>query len=230
MEQALSHCWGLIFMLRYFLLLILCCFHLQSFADTLITPDVIRNIESMYKGPARARLQEWAKLIEERPGSSDNAKLDVVNRYFNRFEYRSDAEQVGRNDFWMTPVEFITRGGGDCEDYSIAKYFTLQAIGVDPNKMRITYVKYLKQNVAHMVLAYYPSPKATPLILDNLINSIKSADQRTDLVPVYSFNGDGLWLAKQREQGRRVSGSNRVSLWRELNARMVKQLKGTQRA
>lgn len=89
--------------------------------------------------------------------------------------------------------------------------------------MRITYVKYLKQGVAHMVLTYYENPRAMPVVLDNLIPEIKPANERSDLKPVYSFNGDGLWLARQRGQGRRVSGSDRLSLWEDLNKRMLEQ-------
>jgi hypothetical protein len=37
---------------------------------------------------------------------------------------------------------------------------------------------------------------------------------------VYSFNGEGLWLAKRRGRGERVGGSGRIGLWRDLNTRM----------
>lgn len=199
-------------------------------AEQLVTSEIIHNIEHLYQGKSKQRLKEWAKLIETETRLPERQKLEVVNRFFNKFEYRSDASQVGRNDFWMTPIEFISRGGGDCEDYAISKYFTLQAIGVEVTKLRITYVKYLVQNVAHMVLTYYETPSSMPLVLDNLINNIELANQRKDLVPVYSFNGDGLWLSRQREQGRRVSGSNKLSLWRDLNDRMLKQLQGKEKA
>ena len=39
-------------------------------------------------------------------------------------------------------------------------------------------------------------------------------------MPVYSFNGDGLWLAKERGQGKRVGQSSRISLWRDLASRI----------
>lgn len=194
------------------------------FADEAkITPDIIENIKVKYKGDKLKRMVAWQKLIEENSRKPENTKLELVNHFFNQFEYRSDAQQIGRVDYWMTPIEFIDRGGGDCEDYTIAKYFTLQAMGVPRVKMRITYVKYLKQGIAHMVLTYYATPRSMPLVLDNLISAIKSAEERTDLKPVYSFNGDGLWLARQRGQGRRVSGSDRLSLWEDLNKRMLEQ-------
>ena len=115
----------------------------------------------------------------------------------------------GVKDYWATPLEFLSRGAGDCEDYSIAKYFTLKELGVSEKKMRITYVKALKLRQAHMVLTYFETPRSVPLVLDNLIPTIKPATQRKDLLPVYSFNGSGLWLAKSRGSGKKVGSSSR---------------------
>ncbi|HET19999.1 MAG TPA: sulfate adenylyltransferase, partial [Chromatiales bacterium] len=68
----------------------------------------------------------------------------------------------------------------------------------------------LQLNAAHMVLTYYPEPSAEPLVLDNLVPDIRLASRRQDLVPVYSFNGDGLWLAKERGLGRFVGKADRL--------------------
>jgi len=62
----------------------------------------------------------------------------------------------------------LASNGADCEDFSIAKYFALKELGVPIQRLRITYVKAVRLNQAHMVLAYYPEPDAVPLILDNL--------------------------------------------------------------
>lgn len=76
------------------------------------------------------------------------------------------------------------------------------------------------QNAAHMVLTYYATPGAMPLVLDNLNPEIKPADQRPELTPVYSFNGDGLWLAKERGLGKSVAGGNKIAKWSDMLARM----------
>jgi len=84
-----------------------------------------------------------------------------------------------------------------------------------------TYVKALRLNQAHMVLTYFSAPGTEPVVLDNLIAEIKPARQRNDLMPVYSFNADGLWLAKQRNvSGQMVGGSERIGLWQDLLQRM----------
>lgn len=124
-------------------------------------------------------------------------------------------------DYWATPLEVLSKGAGDCEDYSIAKYFTLKELGVPEKKMRITYVKALKLNQAHMVLTYFVSPRSVPFVLDNLDPQIKSATDRKDLLPVYSFNGSSLWLAKTKGMGKRVGGSSRLNMWAELKKRML---------
>jgi hypothetical protein len=71
-----------------------------------------------------------------------------------------------------------------------------------------------------MVLAYYPTPDAEPLILDNLTQDIRPASQRPDLEPVYSFNDDDLWLPSgQSKKG----GSSQVRLWKEVLAKLAKE-------
>jgi len=91
---------------------------------------------------------------------------------------------------------------------------------VNEDKLRITYVKAINLDQAHMVLTYFENKRAIPLVLDNLINEIKPANRRQDLIPVYSFNGTGLWLAKSRGEGQRVGDASRLSLWEDLAARM----------
>ena len=122
------------------------------------------------------------KLLIER-------KLSLVNTFFNKTDFKSDISHWGKEDYWASPVELLSTNAGDCEDYSIAKYFTLMAMGVPVENLRITYVKAVKLNQAHMVLAYYAAPNEEPLILDNMTDEILPASERTDLVPVYSFNG-----------------------------------------
>ena len=188
-----------------------------------ISEQVLQGAERRYGPGARQRLIAWQNLLENEKKSSEKEKLEKVNRFFNKIPYVDDMTQWGVDDYWATPVEFLASNGGDCEDYAIAKYFSLIALGIDEDKLTLTYVKALRLNEAHMVLTYYPSPKAEPLILDNLISAIKPASQRTDLLPVYSFNGSGLWLAKQRERGKQVGSSSRLKRWQEMLDRMNKE-------
>lgn len=181
----------------------------------------LARIEAKHDRFARQRFEEWQALIADSQDLPEKDKLEAVNKFFNsNVQFIDDIMLWGKEDYWATPVEMLAIGAGDCEDYSIAKYFTLKALGVNEDKLRITYVKAVEIGQAHMVLTYYETNRAVPLVLDNLITDIEPASRRGDLVPVYSFNGAGLWLAKSRGEGQRVGDSSRLSLWQDLEKRM----------
>ncbi|MBC8208901.1 MAG: transglutaminase-like cysteine peptidase [Desulfobulbaceae bacterium] len=173
-----------------------------------------------YDEAARKRISQWKTLIQEKKEVPTTEKLISVNRFFNHLLFVSDLKHWGKYDYWATPLETLVSNGGDCEDFAIAKYFTLKSLKVPDEKMRLTYVKSLTLNQAHMVLSYYPTPSADPLVLDNLVKEITPASQRDDLLPVYSFNGTGLWLAKNDGYNTRVADSSRIKRWRELLQRL----------
>jgi len=181
---------------------------------------ILRSLESNYGERAKKRGQAWFGVMEADDLATDKAKLEKVNRFFNMFRFINDINLWGDKNYWASPVEFIGVNGGDCEDYSIAKYFTLLEMGVPDDKMRITMVKALTVNQYHMVLAYYETPGSIPLILDNLDGQIKLATKRKDLVPVYSFNGSQLWLNKEKGRGELSGSSDRIKQWRNLRQRI----------
>ncbi len=148
---------------------------------------------------------------------SDRDKLEKVNDFFNHTPYHSDLSVWGVSDYWATRLQFIGKDKGDCEDFVIAKYFTLKELGVPTSKLYMTYAKSLKFQVAHMVLTYYETPKSIPLVLDNYNYKILPANERNDLVPVYSFSGDDLFNAKQVQLGKMLPAATRQTRsWDEL--------------
>lgn len=160
-------------------------------------------------------------LHAELQALDEPAKLRGVNDFFNRrILFRDDTEVWGQVDHWSSPMELLEKGAGDCEDYATAKYFVLLNLGVPMTKLRLVYVRAQLGGTAqaHMVLAYYESPGAEPLILDNLAGEVRPASRRPDLAPVFSFNGEGLWqgVGAQAAGGDPVS---RLSRWRELLAK-----------
>ena len=181
---------------------------------------ILRNAEQRYGslGAAKQRILAWDDLIRSSADLTEAAKLGEVNRFFNRtVRFTDDIRLWQQNDYWATPIETLVKGAGDCEDYSIAKYFTLRRLGIPSEKLRITYVKALNYNQAHMVLTYYATPTAEPLVLDNLINDIRPASQRRDLLPVYAFNAEGLYLAGSNM---RKSDSKKLSRWQDILKKM----------
>lgn len=168
-------------------------------------------------------LRDWQKLLAESRSVAEKDKLKKVNDFFNqRIGFDTDLEIWDRSDYWATPLETVGQGRADCEDFSIIKYYSLKDAGVPLAKLRLIYVKarlngpagpYLQ---AHMVLAYYPTPNAEPLLLDNLVADIKPASQRGDLQPVFSFNSEAIWggVAGNAPKGSR--GTSQLSRWEDL--------------
>lgn len=161
--------------------------------------------------------QQWQAL------ASDKEKLTRVNDFFNRnIQFDSDSNIWKQPDFWATPGETLGLGMGDCEDFTIIKYFALKALGVPVQKLRLTYVRARiggpSSNIsqAHMVLTYYATPEAQPLVLDNLLNEIRPAARRPDLAPIFSFNSDGVWAGGAQAS----TPVERLSRWTGLLERM----------
>ena len=185
-----------------------------------LDPEILNKAEQKYGKSARTLLVTWENLITTDTSQNDREKLEKVNQFFNQVEYIEDIYHWGQKDYWATPIEFLVTFGGDCEDYTIAKYFTLKAMGISDEKLNLTYVKALTYNVHHMVLTYYSTPGSEPLVLDNIVTEILPASQRQDLLPIYSFNGTGLWLAKERGKGKFAGSSSRLQRWQDLMLRM----------
>lgn len=191
-----------------------------------LAPDdlkLVQRAEETYGTRAGKRVTSWRMLAMQSgaAGLTERQKLEKVNQFFNRMRFIDDNKLWRKKDYWATPLEFLGAAGGDCEDFSISKYFTLLELGIPDEKMRMVYVKALDYNQFHMVVAYYETPSSVPVILDNLIGTIRPASQRADLVPIYSFNGSHLWLMKERGQGELAGQSSRLGLWTDLRNRMT---------
>lgn len=185
-----------------------------------LSAEEIRKAGEKYGEMAERRLNTWQKLIRKNQDKNELEKLKLVNDFFNQVRFISDSKHWGKDDYWATPTEMLGTNGADCEDYSIAKYLTLRQLGVADDKLRIIYVKSLSLNQAHMVVSYYPQPDAVPLILDNLNKRVLEATKRTDLVPIYSFNGSGLWVGKGRGGDKKAGSSSRLKRWNDVKARL----------
>jgi len=186
-----------------------------------IDVKILQKAQEKYGQEARNRLVLWENLLNN-DDATDREKLEKINSFFNKkIIFANDMDIYGEKDYWATPVEFLSKGAGDCEDFAIAKYFSLKIMGISEEKLRIAYVKALQQNIFHMVMLYYSDPAAEPLILDNLVDSIRPASERRDLLPIFTFNGAGLWLAQDRGRGKLAGKSSRLTAWNDLLRRMA---------
>ncbi len=200
----------------------ICFFPLN--ARDYISNSTVTKIRKLYGDRASLRAKALNKLMISLSKESERKKVYKVQSFFNQMTYVRDIKLWGVKDYWQTRMEFLGKGAGDCEDYVIAKYFTLKQLGIPTKKLYFTYVKSLKYNEAHMVLTYFKTPRSIPLVLDSLTNTIVPATSRKDLVPIYSFNGDALFLAKQTGLGQSVpSGNKKNRKWLKLVDRIKRE-------
>jgi len=187
-------------------------------------PTLLERIEREDGPQAAARVSNWFALIEQGRSAPDAERLRLANNFFNAARFTTDLEVWQQQDYWATPIEFLIEDAGDCEEFAIAKYFTLSRMGIAEDALRVTYVKALTLDQPHMVLAWYATPDADPLILDNIEPRILPASKRPDLVPVYSFNGSELWLARNRREQLHSGDAATLSHWQQLRERLARQL------
>ena len=136
----------------------------------------------------------WNEFITDLKGKDLKTQLKEVNRAFNAHRYILDINNWGEEDYWATPYQFLKKNG-DCEDYAISKYFTLKALGVPVEDMRVVALQDLNLNLGHAVLVVYVGDQ--PMLLDNQIASVVPANSIKHYNPVFSINESGWWLHRR---------------------------------
>lgn len=199
----------------------------NNYAKSFVDEKMLERLSSKYDVSAKQRGIILNKLLGDLKNKKSDVKLREVNRFFNQFKYKIDMKLWGKKDYWSTPEEFIGKNGGDCEDFVIAKYFALREIGIPDKKLYLTYVRALKLNAAHMVLSYFETPNSMPLILDNYNPRILPANSRKDLLPVYSFNAESLFLSNSSAGLGRSLPTDKIksSKWKTLLSNLKRSKK-----
>jgi predicted transglutaminase-like cysteine proteinase len=132
----------------------------------------------------------WRASRRRVEGLKPLEQLREINRFLNSWVYREDVENYGVDDFWASPLQFVSQSG-DCEDYAIIKYVTLRQLGFPAEKLRIVVLQDTLRAVPHAVLAVYLDGKI--LILDSLFDAVLPDTQVTFYVPQYSVNETTRW-------------------------------------
>jgi len=178
-----------------------------------------------YGEEAQKDIEDLQQLVSQLKTAPEAEKLRKINDFFNKkMLFADDIDIWGQADYWSSPLESIGRQAGDCEDFSIAKYMFLKAANIPNSKLRLTYVRARLNNggqksvKAHMVLSYYSTPQAEPLILDNLVAVIYPASERKDLSPIFSFNDKGIWVGNNLNP--KDDAQSHLSKWRDVLLRM----------
>jgi predicted transglutaminase-like cysteine proteinase len=146
------------------------------------------------------RFMHYTKKLNSLRGKSEVHKVREINHYFNSFFQEYDAYTWNAEEHWATPKEFLRRGGGDCEDFVIIKYFALLKLGIRPEQLYMTVVNVKGTTQQHMVLNYIKKGTQVPYVLDNLSFRILPMHKRTDLEPLYAFNTKNFHILKQSKR------------------------------
>ncbi len=146
---------------------------------------------SMTSSSSHRMMQQWKENLSGFQNLPLRDMADEVNALMNQKKYKSDRKNWGKSDYWATPVEFY-KNGGDCEDYAIAKYTALRALGVPDNRLRLAIVHDKIKNIPHAVLVVYTDQGA--YILDNQVKQMRSASRVDRYRPIFSINRQAWWL------------------------------------
>ncbi|WP_321312493.1 transglutaminase-like cysteine peptidase [Halarcobacter sp.] len=199
--------------MKRFIFLILISTLLLNSKSIILTKNDIKNIDnSYYKKAIYLRLQSYIKLKRKVKDFELEKKLNYVNSFYNRILPIDDSKKYSVDDHWATPKEFLINGKGDCEDYAIAKYFTLLEVGIPKDKLYLAVVKVKAETNYHMVLLYFENKKTIPLVLDNLSFKILPFDKRKKLEPKVIFNENGSFVLKNKKIFKKVKID-----WGEVN-------------
>ncbi len=179
----------------------------------------LEDIRERHGNKAVARIADFSNHLEAFKKLGRNQQLVRVNSFLNGYLPEYDAVINKREEYWSTPKEFLSVGYGDCEEYAIAKYFTLRELGFDGEKFCLAVVRDRYSGGYHMVLTYFKEPGKMPLVLDNLSFKILPLSQRSDLQFQYCFNEKGVFALD--EKGERVALKQREMKFERLMKRIA---------
>lgn len=158
--------------------------------------DALQRFQAEMKncGGSACRTDEWLAFLDKIRDLPPEEQIRAVNREMNDKPYVTDPVNWHMADYWATPLQFL-RKDGDCEDYAISKYFTLKALGVPVDDMRVVALQDQNLNLGHAVLVVYVGDE--PMLLDNQIASVVPANSIRHYNPVFSINEAGWWLHRR---------------------------------
>lgn len=197
---------------RIIILILLICSLLNSKELKLTKKDLEVIKISPNKSYIINRFKQYKQMRDKASRFDTQKKLSYVNAFFNKILPIHDETKYNSDDYWATRKEFLIEGRGDCEDYSIAKYFTLLELGINKKNLYFAVVQIKGKTSYHMNLLYLNTPTSVPLVLDNLSFKILPLPQRKKLEPKYAFNEYDAHLLTKNGLGKKVDID-----WGEVN-------------
>ncbi|PZO87879.1 MAG: hypothetical protein DI626_02970 [Micavibrio aeruginosavorus] len=156
--------------------------------DALETLQICEQNEEACRSADVAR---WAKLIDDLKTQSRLRQIITVNRWFNRLPYKHDEYAYDKLDYWADTAALLEKRG-DCEDYALAKYYTLRQLGFRPEELKVTVVYDSEEYLNHAVLMVYVN--GTRYMLDINGDNTDPSPMISRYKTLYTFNENKAWF------------------------------------
>jgi predicted transglutaminase-like cysteine proteinase len=130
-----------------------------------------------------ASARKFMGVVDDARQYRGRAMIGHINRSMNLMIKPS----VGR---WMSALDVLKLGNGDCKDYSIAKYAALLRAGISSAYVRLIIVHNNARNEDHMVVSVYDDGQW--LLLDNLTMLLLKDTDRKDYLPMFVLDEMGV--------------------------------------
>jgi len=145
-----------------------------------------------------SRAATWNNMRDTLAALPLRERLQRANSFVNHNIYfRYDDVATGRMDSWSTPSELLRTGGGDCEDFALAKYWLLHAAGVAEEDMYVMVVRDAVARADHAYLAVRDGNSF--VLLDQRTDRVLPPHMLDEITPVFSITASSAYL-----HGRRV--------------------------
>jgi predicted transglutaminase-like cysteine proteinase len=137
--------------------------------------------------------RKFVSIARAAGASERRAQVEAVNREVNQaVRYVSDYQQHGVADLWSSPLETLSSGIGDCEDYAIAKFALLVAAGVPETDVKMMLVRDLAVRQDHAVLTVRIDGRW--LVLDNRYSRLTETRDLPHFMPLFAIDHSGVSL------------------------------------
>ncbi len=138
-----------------------------------------------------AAAQKFLDVVAQGRMQEGRARIGVINRAINlAVRPTSDLAQWGVADRWSAPLATLTSGRGDCEDYAIAKYAALIAIGFAEDDLRLVIVRDTAIGEDHAIVA--ARLDGSWIVLDNRRLALVTDVEMQRVVPLFVLDHDGV--------------------------------------
>ncbi|MGA8261234.1 MAG: transglutaminase-like cysteine peptidase [Arenicellales bacterium] len=187
-------------------------------ADQMFQALAATNTTKCERG-AHGRVEAIKKLMDQgrslRPDHEMTMLRDVTRFFYRNISVMDDRQVWGWADYWASPMETLCAGAGDSEDFAIAKYYTLLAMGVPESQMRIVYAQSTWVGPV-MVLLYTTTHGQRIVLYNDRMWTLNTVMSRHLLQPVYAFDEDAFWLANAGWTFARLDGAKKIEQWNRV--------------